>query len=87
MKLSGIALSLSVIILGAVRSESEIWVVVRLGRLLALPIIWLFGVEMIGYIQCHRRVRMGVFIFFGGTILTQFGFAYYATELFPNGGF
>jgi hypothetical protein len=79
----GVAICTSILAMTVVLNQHEVWAVVRFGRLLMIPVAY-FGLSGLG-LPAHWTLRALVVAFMVG-IVTNFGFAMYATRYDSGGG-
>ena len=76
----------AVLALIVVLNEREIWASIRFGRLIAIPLVWIYGNTFLAAFQKFRTVGYLAAWSLIGMIGSQFVFGYYMTKVYQASG-
>jgi len=76
----------TVLVLVVVLNEREVWASIRFGRLIAIPLVWMYGDALLESIQRSKAVGYVAIWSMIGMIVSQFAFAYYMATIWQVSG-
>ena len=75
------SIALGILISILILNERELWSVVRFGRVLAIPLVLLYGTDFIRVVKAYRGLVYGVGLGLLGLFGSQLAFAYYLARI------
>jgi len=72
----------AVLALVVVLNEREIWAGIRFGRLMAVPLVWIYGGAFFALHDKYRAIAKITVSTLTGMIVSQFVFGYYRAKIY-----